>query len=124
MFKPLDNNAGFLLDIDGRRVVALKLPASVAKDIAGHDMSLTEGMLRKLAVLWRSTEPDHWLIVANMENSLIGDYARFTALVADGLTQATGFTVPVENLVVSGGKSVAATESKADGPTLAQPVAP
>jgi hypothetical protein len=122
-FKPLDNQAGFLLDVDGRRVVALKVPATVAKDIAGHDISLAEGMLRKFAQLRRANEPSQWLVVANMENSLIGDNTRFRALVGEVLTQATGFPVTVENLVVSGNKSVEVTGPKANGPMLTQSIA-
>jgi len=35
-FKPLDNDAGFSLDIEGRKVVALKLPNNIAKEVAGQ----------------------------------------------------------------------------------------
>ena len=47
-FKPLDNGAGFLLDIEGRNVVVLKLPGNVAKEVAGQE-SVGGGVFAKLA---------------------------------------------------------------------------
>lgn len=124
MFKPLDNNAGFLLDVEGRKVVAVKLPGNVAREIAGQHVSLSGGVLTKLARLWRSAEPERWLIVANMGKVLFEDNPRFTALVAEGLTKATGVTVPLENLVISESKVVGVTEKQTDSSTVTQSVEP
>lgn len=99
-FKPLDNDAGFLLDIEGRKVVALKLPANVAKEVAVL-ASVTGGMLAKLAKLWRSVEPEHWLIVANLQNGSLNDSETFATLVAEGLSKASGVAVSASDLVIA-----------------------
>jgi hypothetical protein len=114
-FKPLDNDAGFLLDIEGRKVVALKLSGRIAKEVVGQ-ASLTGGMLAKLAKLWRSVEPEHWLIVASMQNGLLNDPETFAALVAEGLSKASGVTVPASDLVIAGRNRVAKTEKQAELP--------
>ena len=115
-FKPLDNDAGFLLDIEGRKVVALKLPNNIAKEVAGQK-SGARGVLAKLAELWRSVEPEQWLIVANMQKDFMNDPERFAALVARSLSKASGVTVPVSDLVIAGGNRVE-TEEKAEAPLV------
>jgi len=103
-FKALDNDAGFLLDVEGRKVVALKLPGNTAREVAGQ-ASLASGMLAKLAKFWHPTEPEHRLIIANMQNGLMKGTERFAVLVAQRLTEASGVVVSVSNLVMAGSKS-------------------
>lgn len=103
-FKPLDNDAGYVLEVEGYNAVALKLPGKIAKDIAGQDSSPGEdGMLGKLKTkIGRTSEADQeWLVVTNVGNTLLEDYDRFAALVAEGLTNASGGSVPISNLVIS-----------------------
>ena len=109
-FKPLDNGAGFLLDIEGRKVVALKLPGNVAKEVAGQK-SVGGSVFARLAKLWRSVEPEHWLIVANMQNGSMNDPGKFEDLVAENLGKASGVIVPTSDLVIVGGK-VSKTEEQ------------
>lgn len=116
--KSLDNDAGFLLGIEGRKVVALKLPGNVAEEVAGQK-SRTGGVFAKLAKLWRSVEPEHWLIVANMQDGFLNDPGRFAALVAESLSEAIGVTVPVSDLVIAGGNKVTETEKQAEVPLAA-----
>jgi len=115
-FKPLDNDAGFLLDIEGRKVVALKLPNNIAKEVAGQKSGALN-VLAKLAEFWRSVEPEQWLIVANMQKGFMNDPERFAALVARSLSKASGVTVPVSDLVIAGGNRVE-TEEKAEVPLV------
>jgi len=115
IFKSLGNDSGFLLDIEGRKVVALKLPGNVAKEVAGQK-PMAGGVFEELAKLWRRVEPEHWLIVASMQNGVMIDSERFAALVAEGLTQASGVTVPASDLIIAGGNKVAKTEEQAEIP--------
>ena len=117
-FKPLNNEAGFLLDIEGRKVVALKLPSNVAEQVAGQKSGVGD-VFAKLAKIWRSLEPEHWLIVANMQNGFLNDPERFAALVAESLSRASGVTIPVSNLVIHGAKRVVETEKQAELPLAA-----
>jgi len=112
-FKPLGNDSGFLLDIEGRKVIALKLPGDVAKEVAGQ-RSVTRGVLAKLAKLWRSAEPENWLIVANMQNGSLNDSETFASLVAESLSKANGATVPASELIIAGSNRAAKTEGQAE----------
>jgi hypothetical protein len=112
-FKPLGNDAGFLLDIEGRKVVALKLPGNVAREVVGQ-ASVTDGVLAKLARLWRRVEPKQWLVVANMQNGSLNDPETFASLVAEGLSKASGVTVPASELVIAGSNRAAKTEKQAE----------
>jgi len=103
------------LDVEGRKVVALKLPGNIAREVAGQG-SLTSGMLARLAKLWHPTEPEQWLIVANMQNGLIKDSERFAALVAQRLTEASGVTVSISNLVMAGSKVAVSKDEQAAAP--------
>lgn len=116
-FKALDNDAGFLLDVKGRKVVALKLPGNVAREVAGQ-ASLTSGVLARVAKLWRPAEAEQWLIVANMQNGLMNDYDTFATIVAQRLTDASGVTVPVSNLIIARSKVAAITGEQTAGPQL------
>ena len=101
-FRPLDNDAGFILNVEGHMVVALKLPGSVAKEIAGQ-VSVKSGILSRL-----KSKIDHdsdgqrdWLIVTNPQNALLKDRDRSGILVAEGLTNASGASVTPSNVVIS-----------------------
>jgi len=95
----------------------LKLPNNIAKDVAGQKPG-AGGVLAKLAKLWRSVEPEQWLIVANMQKGFMNDPERFAALVARSLSKASGVTVPVSDLVIAGGNRVMETEEKAEVPLV------
>lgn len=116
-FKPLDNDTGFLLDIEGCRVIALKLPGDVAKEVAGQK-SGAGGVFAKLVRLWHSVGLENWLIVANMQNGLMNESERFATLVADGLSKASGVTVPASGLVIAGVNRAAKTEKQAEVPIV------
>jgi hypothetical protein len=96
-------------------VVALKLPGEVAKEVAGQK-PVRRGALAKLAKLLHNAEPEHWLIVANMQNVFLNDSERFAALVAENLSKASGVAVPASDLVIAGGNRLAKTEKQAELP--------
>jgi len=105
-FEPLEGKAGFVLDIQGQKIAAMKLPGTVAREIAGE---ATAGATSADVKAKYGSEVDQkWLIVTNMQNPLLQDYDRFALLTAQGLTNASGAQVPVNNLVVSTGSSVTA----------------
>jgi hypothetical protein len=74
----------------------------VAKEIAGRDSTISQGILSKLkAKFAHNDETEQWLTVTNIDNPLLEEYDRFRALVVQGLSTATGITVPMSNLAIS-----------------------
>lgn len=100
--KPLETNPGFLLDLEGHKVVALRLPSRVVKKISGQEMETSGGILSKLkAKLRHAPETELWWTVTNVDNPLLEKSDRFKALVAHWLTTATGSTVNKADLAIS-----------------------
>lgn len=101
-FSPLESNGGFLLDLEGHKVVALRLPSKVAKEISGQEMETSGGILSKLkAKLGLTPETGRWLTVTSVYNPMLEEPDRFEALVAQGLTNATGAIVTKSNVAIS-----------------------
>jgi hypothetical protein len=107
-FKALGNDAGFILDVEGNRVIALKLPSKTVKELAGQPGS-EDILTRLLAKLSRqSDEAGHqWLIVTSAQNPQLEDHDRFAGLVAQELTRASGTMIPLSTLTISAGSAVA-----------------
>lgn len=113
-FKALDSNAAFVLDIEGHKVIALKLPGKVAKEIASQGSTASSGIRSKLkAKFAHSDETVQWLTVTNIDNPLLNDYARLGALVVQGLSNATGIRVPMSDLAISVSMPIASMEPTA-----------
>jgi hypothetical protein len=105
-FQPLEDKAGFVLDIEGQKIAAMRLPGMVAREIAGEvGAGATSADVK---AKYGSEIDQKWLIVTNMQNPLLQDYDRFALLTSQGLTTASGAQVPRSNLVVSTGSSVTA----------------
>lgn len=114
--KRLDNDAGFVLNVEGSKVIALKLPTTVAKEIAGQ-----AGMLARIkAKLDRHTSEteQEWLIVTKMQNTPALDDDDFGTAIAQALTNASGTTVTLSNLVISGRAAKTRMENQEIGPTV------
>jgi hypothetical protein len=108
-FQHLEGKAGFVLDIQGQKVVAMKLPATVAKEVAGQGAITPVGPAA--GVRYESQTDQKWLIVTNMQNPLLQDYDSFVLLTAKGLANASGSSVEATSLVpvVSGTTTVTAS---------------
>ena len=99
---PLDNS-GYLLDVNGHKVLALKLSSKVATEIAGDVSTASEGLFSKLkAKVSQASESEQWLAVTSIENPLLEDYNNFGALIAQRLTEASGNTVGKSDLAIAG----------------------
>lgn len=98
---PLDN-AAFLLDVKGHKVIALRLSSKVATEIAGGVSIASEGIISKLKAKTNHAENKQWLAVTSIENPLLEDYTSFGALIAQGLTEASGITVGKSDLAIAG----------------------
>lgn len=99
---PLDNS-GYLLDVNGHKVLALRLSGKVAMEIAGDSSIAQEGLLSKLkGKISQASESEQWLAVTSIENPLLEDYNNFGALIAQGLTEASGITVGKSDLAIAG----------------------
>lgn len=103
-FKPLDGNASFLLNLEGRKVVALRLPSRVAMELSGQELLGSVGVLSKLKAKLRLdsvAETEHWLTVTNVDDPLLDERDKLEALVAQELTTASGTAVNKSDLVIS-----------------------
>jgi hypothetical protein len=102
-FKPLEINAGYVLEVEGYNAVALKLSGKVVNDIAQQEPQPgAKGMLAKLKAKFVTSEADQeWLIVTNVRNTMLEDYDRFAGLIAQALTSASGEPVSTSNLAIS-----------------------
>jgi hypothetical protein len=106
-FKALGNDAGFVLEVEGNKVIALKLPSKTAKELAGQSTSIGT-LARLLSKLNRQSDEagQEWLVVTGVQNPLLEDYDRFAGLVAQELTKASGTIVPLSTLIISAGSAV------------------
>ena len=109
-FTPLRGHEGFILDMEGQKIVGIALEGGAAKEIAG---GLTVGKVGGIGqaggvgqlggeVSGKQSKTDQkWLIVTNMQNPLLRDYDRFVVVTAKELSKATGSTIRRDDLVVS-----------------------
>jgi hypothetical protein len=98
LVQPLDN--GFVLDLKGHKVVALKLPSRVAAGIAGGEFT-PEGLLSRLKGKIHASENEQWLALTSIENPLLEDYESFGMLIAQSLTEASGLRVGKSDLTIA-----------------------
>jgi len=96
----LQSKAGFVLDIQGQKVVAIRLPATVAKEVAGQGAITPIGPA--VGSGYESQTHQKWLIVTNTQAPLLRDYDDFVLLAAKGLTSACGSSVQSDDLIVLG----------------------
>lgn len=103
-FRPLDGNTSFLLNLDGHRVVALRLPTKVAMELSGQELLASVGFLSKLKAklgLGSVAETEHWWTVTNVNNPLLDEHDKLKALVAQELANATGTAINKSDLAIS-----------------------
>jgi hypothetical protein len=115
-FKPLASNTSFLLDLDGHKAVALKLPGNIASEIAGQRGS--GGIVERLKSMVGRGSSDRWLILTSPHNPLLRD-SRFSTIVAERLTTGLGSEVQPKNLLLSGGAPLPTSQ-----PQVTQPNGP
>lgn len=97
-FTPLRGRDGFVLDMEGQKIVGIALEGGAAREIAGGvTISQVSGEISSK----QSKTDQKWLIVTNMQNPLLRDYNRFVLLTAKELSKATGSIVRDDDLVVS-----------------------
>jgi len=96
-------NAGFILDVKGHKVVALKLSSKVATEITTNESVETEGLLAKIKTKMSCPpETERWLALTSIENPLLEDHDSLGGLIAEGLTEASGVTVGKSDLLIVG----------------------
>jgi len=100
--KPIESSGCFLLDLEGHKTVAVRLPANVTSEISGQDLLTSLGFFAKVKVKLRFTpEPESWLAVTSVDNPLLEQLDRFKALLVQHIAEATGKPVTKSNLAVS-----------------------
>ena len=100
--KALENGDCFLLDLEGHKTVALRLPVNVATEISGQDLLASGGLFAKLkAKFGLIPEAESWLAVTSVDNPLLERLDRFKALLVEQLADATGRPVTKASLAVS-----------------------
>ena len=99
--KPLEEGSCFLLDLEGHKVVTLRLQSKVAKEISGQDLAGPSGFFAKLkAKLKPNPESDRWLVVTNVDKPLLDRTGDLKTLIAGKLTDATGAAVTDSGLAL------------------------
>jgi hypothetical protein len=112
-FKAIQSNAGFLLDLEGHKIIALKLPSKIAKEISGQGRSIGSILERVKSKLGLTSETERWLTVTSVNNPLLEQYEKFGTLVAQELSTATGTKIATTDLAISAGMPILGTESPA-----------
>lgn len=114
-FTPLESNTGFLLNLEGRKVITLKVPSKVAKEISGQEPQTSGGVLSRLKTkLGFTPDTEQWLTVTSVDNPLLAEYDKFGALVAQQLTTATGTEITKANLAISASVPITGPEQAID----------
>lgn len=109
-------NAGFALDIGGRKYVAMKLERMTARDIAGQAKVDTSG--GGVGGRYASVSDTSWLLIADKQNPMVYDgLGRLLELSSNALTNASGSQVQPTNILFSTSSSVT-TSCKYCGTTL------
>lgn len=100
-------NAGFALDVEGRKYVALKLERMRERDISGQakvDAAGAGGGAR-----YASVSDTSWLLIADKRNPMVYDgLGRLLELSSHALTNASGTQVMPTNILFSTSSSVTA----------------
>jgi hypothetical protein len=101
--EPLDKNAGYKLDIQGSKFVALKLPLSSVWEIAGGvKLDAMHGTEVGGSGKFASETGYKWALITNQQNPLIRDLDNLLVLASKALTNTSGSTISARNIVVSG----------------------
>ena len=101
-FQPLDY-AGFVLDIQGHKVLALKLSTKIVTEITGNEPILSDGFLSRIkAKMNHAPETEQWLAVTSIENPLLENHDSLGTLIAQELTEACGTSVGKSDLRIAG----------------------
>jgi len=107
LLKSLGGGECFLLDFEGRKTVAVKLPANVTSEISGQALLISEGLFAKLkSKLGLTSEAESWLAVTSVDNPLLEQLDRFKSLLVEQLADATGKPVTKTDVAVSAGVPV------------------
>lgn len=101
----IEGDSGYIIDIEGQKAVAVKLPGTVARQIAGQ---VGVGAAQGVGVsAGGATDTDQsWLVVTNMQNPTLQEYNRLTLLASQGLSNASGNQVPQSRIVLTGSTQI------------------
>jgi len=117
--KPLESNAGFLLDIEGQKVVALRFPGSIVKQISGQEVGAPAGIVAKLkAKLGLTKDVERWFVATGVDNPLLKQTDRFASLVVGGLTKATGTVIVKSELAIAASVPINTINGASSQPNL------
>ena len=99
--KRLGMGESFLVDLEGHKIVTVRLPTDVASEISGEAL-ISRGLSGKLKSKLRLTpEAETWLVVTSVDNPLLERLDKFEGLLVEQLAHATGGAVTKSNLAVS-----------------------
>lgn len=97
----LEDASCFLLDLQGRKVVTLRLPRNVARELSGQDLIPASGVLSKLKAMLRpDPETRRWLVVTSVDNPLLERLDDFKSLIAGNLSDESDTSVSPSSLSV------------------------
>jgi len=98
---PLESGRGFLFEVGGHSVVALKLPGKIAEQLSGDDLKTSGFISRLKAKLGFNRETERWFTVTSVDNPLLEQIDSYSALIAERLSRVTGNTITKSELAVS-----------------------
>jgi hypothetical protein len=103
--EPIPGNGGYIMDIEGKKAIAVKLPGTTIRQIAGQaGAGPTTGV--EAAASYAGGIDNKWLVFTNMENPRIEEYNNFIVLASQGLTNASGSPVSQSNIVLTGSGAI------------------
>lgn len=99
--KPLQTNTAYLLEFEDQEVLALRLPAKIAKQLSGQRLSVRNTVSRLKAKLRISSETEQWFTITNVDNPLLEQADSFETLMTKELTRVTGNKISKSDLAIS-----------------------
>ncbi|HUK27937.1 MAG TPA: hypothetical protein VLV31_05900 [Candidatus Acidoferrales bacterium] len=105
--KPLQTNTAYLLEFEDQEVLALRLPAKIAKQLSGQRLSVRNTVSRLKAKLRISSETEQWFTITNVDNPLLEQADSFETLMTKELTRVTGNKISKSDLAISVALSIA-----------------
>jgi hypothetical protein len=89
----------FILDIEGTKAAAIRLPKTTVKEITGETSVAPEG--GKVGGKYGSGTEQNWVFMTNKE-MLLRNYDHLTVMAAKALTNASGSTVQTKDISTYG----------------------
>ena len=98
--EPIPGNDGYVMDIDGQKAVAVKLPGNTIRQITGQAGAGPATGIEVAGSYAAGTEPK-WLVFTNMQNPRIEEYNNFILLASRGLENVSGSPVSQSSIVLT-----------------------